>query len=85
MSTRNLAARMWPDFPDVVEETSVPAAAQSATDLPEIDPRMRAEIAAYIYQLAGEMTQMARAARLDLLVYFLEMARVQANSHRFPD
>jgi hypothetical protein len=58
------------------------AAPAVATEADKVDPRMRAEIAGYVYQMAGEMTNMARAARLDLLAYFLEMARIEANSQR---
>ncbi len=39
------------------------------------------EIAAYIAQLSGEMALLARGAKLDLLAYFLEMARMEAVSH----
>ena len=39
------------------------------------------EVAAYISQMTGEMASMARSARLDLLAYFLEMARIEANGH----
>ena len=39
------------------------------------------EIASYIAQLSGEMASLARGARLDLLAYFLEMARLEAAGH----
>lgn len=39
------------------------------------------EIAGYIAQLSGEMASLARGARLDLLAYFLEMARLEAAAH----
>jgi len=38
------------------------------------------DVARYIGQLAAEMAAMARGARLDLLAYLLEMARVEASS-----
>lgn len=44
------------------------------------DPAAVAEVAHYIAQLTGEMAAMARAAKLDLLGYFLEMARIEAAS-----
>jgi hypothetical protein len=44
------------------------------------DPAAIAEVAHYIAQLTGEMAGMARAAKLDLLGYFLEMARIEATS-----
>ena len=59
-------------------ETSVAKTAAVET----VDPRMKAEIASYIFQMTGEMTSMARAARLDLLAYFLEMARIEASGQR---
>jgi hypothetical protein len=40
-----------------------------------IDP---AEIAIYIAQLSGELADMSRKARLDVIAYFLEMVRVEA-------
>ncbi len=42
------------------------------------------EVARYIGQLAAEMAAMARGARLDLLAYLLEMARVEASSGSAP-
>lgn len=39
------------------------------------------DIASYIAQLSGEMALLARGAKLDLLVYFLEMARLEASNH----
>lgn len=37
-----------------------------------------AETAAYIAQMMAELAVIARHARLDLLAYFIEMARVEA-------
>jgi hypothetical protein len=34
----------------------------------------------YVSQMVGEMAAMARSARLDLLAYFLEMARIEATA-----
>ena len=39
------------------------------------------DVAAYISQMVGEMAVMARSAHLDLLAYFLEMARIEANGN----
>ena len=39
-----------------------------------------AEIAGYIAQLTAEMATMAGAARLDLLAYFLSLARMEAET-----
>ncbi|MFC7398798.1 hypothetical protein ACFQU1_16475 [Chelatococcus sp. GCM10030263] len=40
-----------------------------------IDPT---EIAIYIAQLSGELADMSRKARLDVIAYFLEMVREEA-------
>ena len=37
------------------------------------------DVAAYLARMTGEMATMARAANYDLLAYFLEMARIEAN------
>jgi hypothetical protein len=37
-----------------------------------------AEIAIYIAQLSGELADMSRKARLDVIAYFLEMVRLEA-------
>lgn len=42
------------------------------------------DVARYIGQLAAEMAALARGARLDLLAYLLEMARVEASSSPAP-
>lgn len=42
------------------------------------------DVARYIGQLAAEMAVMARGARLDVLAYLLEMARVEASSGPAP-
>ena len=46
-----------------------------------VDRNKSEEVAAYVSQMAGEMAAMARSSRLDLLAYFLEMARIEANAH----
>ena len=38
------------------------------------------EAAQYIAQMSAELASIARASKLDLLAYFLEMARVEATS-----
>lgn len=42
-----------------------------------VDP---AETARYVAQLSAELADMARAAKLDVLAYFLDMARTEAGS-----
>jgi len=37
-----------------------------------------AEVADYIAQITGEIAHMARSAKLDMLAYFLTMARMEA-------
>ncbi len=44
--------------------------------------RSVAETAHYVAQLSGELAGMARTARLDVLAYFLEMAKLEAESAR---
>ena len=39
-----------------------------------------AETARYVAQLSGELADMARAARLDVLAYILDMARAEAGN-----
>lgn len=39
-----------------------------------------AEIASYIAQLSGEMSALAETSRLDLLAYFLSLARLEAET-----
>jgi len=38
----------------------------------------RGELATYIAQMTGQMAAMARGEKLDLLAYFLDMARIEA-------
>jgi hypothetical protein len=45
-----------------------------------ITPDDAGEAARYISQMTGEMVLLARSARLDLLAYFLEMARIEAQT-----
>lgn len=45
-----------------------------------IDPEVAAEIARYIHQLSGELSAMARKSGMELLSYFLEMARIEAKN-----
>lgn len=42
------------------------------------------ETARYIAAMSGELAQMARAANLELLAYFLDMARMEATSGARP-
>lgn len=47
---------------------------------PAVNPYQAEQVALYISQMVGEMAAMARSARLDLLAYFLEMARIEATA-----
>jgi len=47
---------------------------------PPADPVLALESAQYIAQMSAELASMARSANLDLLAYFLDMARVEATS-----
>lgn len=40
---------------------------------------LRHEVSRYIGQMVGELSGMARSADMDLLAYFLDMCRVEAN------
>ncbi|WP_460451613.1 hypothetical protein [Alsobacter sp. SYSU BS001988] len=43
------------------------------------EPAGTEDIARYIAQMTTEMALIARSANLDLLAYFLEMAKIEAN------
>lgn len=47
---------------------------------PSVNEYQAEQVALYVSQMAGEMAAMARSARLDLLAYFLEMARIEATA-----
>jgi hypothetical protein len=51
-----------------------------ATRRPE--PEAAADTAHYVAQLSGEMAVLARSARLDVLAYFLDMAKLEAEAAR---
>lgn len=44
------------------------------------DPALAVEAARYIAQMSTELASIARNSNLDLLAYFLDMARVEATS-----
>lgn len=58
--------------------TVVPGSGRLLPHLDTIDVR-DPKLAAYIAQMTIEMSAMARAAGFDLLAYFLDMARIEAN------
>jgi hypothetical protein len=58
------------------EQFSV-SAAQTGQAEPTMGP---ADAADYIAQMAAELAQIARTAKLDALAYFLEMARIEART-----
>ena len=45
-----------------------------------VDPALALESAQYIAQMSAELASIARAGNLDLLAYFLEMARLEATN-----
>lgn len=47
---------------------------------PAVNEFQSEQVALYVSQMVGEMAAMARSARLDLLAYFLEMARIEATA-----
>ncbi len=56
--------------------SSAKRASRAAVVQPLQDDRQ--ELLSYVAQLSGELAMMSRAARLDTLGYFLEMARIEA-------
>jgi hypothetical protein len=56
------------------------SASSSLPDLPTQDEALALEAAQYIAQMSAELASIARASSLDLLAYFLDMARVEATS-----
>jgi hypothetical protein len=40
----------------------------------------KAEVAAYVADLVGDLARMAKAHRLDILTYLLEVARLEAQN-----
>ena len=53
-------------------------ASQSRSHLSRPSPEAAAELARYISQMTAELAGMAGAARLEMLAYFLDMARNEA-------
>jgi hypothetical protein len=45
-----------------------------------ITPEQAVEVARYVAQITGELGLMTRSAKLDGLSYFLEMARIEAQT-----
>ncbi|WP_293866281.1 hypothetical protein [uncultured Alsobacter sp.] len=57
-----------------------PATVTHIQQQPMATPEKADEAARYIGQMTGEMALLARGARLDTLAYFLEMARIEAQT-----
>jgi hypothetical protein len=58
--------------------------ARAARDTGAIDsmlPLDGTDTAKYIAQMSAELAEMASSARLDMLAYFLDMARLEAEAH----
>ena len=79
------------NMPQVLRNTAASESAHAAMDpaatpryimpgkhRPAAAPDASAETARYISQMTAEMAGMAAAARLDMLAYFLDMARNEA-------
>ncbi len=63
------------------EHMTIEVFGQDVEPADERDEGMRAEdVAVYISQMSDEMSRMARANGLDLLAYFLDMARLEARA-----
>lgn len=70
---------------DALPQDSAPSenAVKPADMTPVADGDWKAlqhEVARYIASMSAEMANMARSAKLDLLVYFLDMAKVEATA-----
>ena len=75
MMTRSTASTL------AASSSSPPEAGSDAAEVPPSrsdDLAVTAEVAHYIGQMSGEMAVMARRAGLELVAYFLEMAKVEA-------
>lgn len=62
---------------------TLPTAGRALRELPNdrpITPEQALEIARYVAQITGELGLMTRAAKLDSLAYFIEMARIDAQT-----
>jgi hypothetical protein len=60
------------------------AKARAARDASAVDgllPPDGTDTAKYIAQMSAELAGMASVARLDMLAYFLDMARLEAEAH----
>lgn len=64
---------------DFAGKTGTPPQAETSR---RAEPEAAAETAHYVAQLSGEMAVLARSARLDVLAYFLDMAKLEAESAR---
>ena len=61
----------------------VPPTARPLRELPrdrQITPEQAMEVARYVAQITGELGLMTRAAKLESLSYFIEMARIEAQT-----
>jgi len=70
LSIVHTGGRRQPERSGTISRASRPAAQPLRDD--------RQELLSYVAQLSGELAMMSRAARLDTLGYFLEMARIEA-------
>ncbi len=61
--------------PALAARTTLQLAVSEVPSRPEAD---QAEVARYVGQMAAELAGLARSARLDVLAYFLDMARLEA-------
>ncbi len=75
-------SKMLKNIPRNVLRGSAPSALVERRSLASRRQRLEseAEIAGYVGQLTAEMGNMAQAAHLDLLSYFLSLARMEAET-----
>ena len=77
MTKDNLNKKMLVDINDVAHSNSH---SESITVSHEDWKIIQHEITSYIAVMSAEMSNMARTAKLDILVYFLNMVAVEANA-----
>jgi hypothetical protein len=61
------------------QQAATPAIADDSAVETEDSRMLKHEVARYIVQMTNELSGMARSANMELLAYFLDMSRVEAN------
>jgi hypothetical protein len=69
------------DLAPDIEACSIPLRRADGLHTSETDPHIIADTADYIAKMSAELGSLAQSAKLELLAYFLDMARLEAISH----